>query len=97
MPPLQKRLYRCGEQIVLDLSKTDGQKIVKKHTTLLNSCIKNFLGLDKVKRYEIQQVVLVGGASRMPLFSKLVEKLTSIKPLIDTNPDEISYGAYKRM
>ena len=71
------------------LTRSGFERIVQKHTTRLNSCIKNFLKLDKVKRYEIQQVVLVGGASRMPVFSNNVQKLTSIKPLIDTNPDEI--------
>ena len=71
------------------LTKKNFEKIVKKETDLLNSCIKNFLELDKVKAHKIQQIVLVGGASRMPLFINLVEKITCLKPFIDTNPDEI--------
>ena len=71
------------------LTRKNFEKIVKKHTETLSKCIKNFLELDKVKSNKIQQIVLVGGASRMPLFINLIEKLTSIKPLIDTNPDEI--------
>ena len=71
------------------LTKKNFEKIVKKQTDLLNSCIKNFLELDKVKAHKIQQIVLVGGASRMPLFINLIEKITTLKPLIDTNPDEI--------
>ena len=71
------------------LTKNNFEKIVKKQTELLKSCIKDFLELDKVKLHNIEQIVLVGGASRMPLFINMVEKLTSLKPFIDTNPDEI--------
>ena len=71
------------------LTKKNFEKIVKKNTDILNSCIKNFLELEKVKLHKVEQIVLVGGASRMPLFSKLVEELTSLKPLVDINPDEI--------
>ncbi len=76
------------------LTKKEFERLTKKHTDLLESVIKNFLELEKVKPYNFNKVVLVGGASRMPLFHNLVKKLTKIEPQIDTNPDEvIAHGA----
>ena len=79
---------------VYNLTKSQFEKITKNHTDLLALVIKNFLELEKVKKYKFEKVVLVGGASRMPLFNNLVKDLTKIEPQIDTNPDEvISHGA----
>ena len=76
------------------LDKKSFERISKKHTDLIERVIKNFLALEKVKTQKFTKVVLVGGASRMPLFTKLIKKLTKIEPQIDTNPDEvISHGA----
>ena len=76
------------------LTRSIFEQITKNYTNLLESVIKNFLDLEKVKSQKIQKVVLVGGASRMPLFNTLIKNLTDIEPQIDTNPDEvISHGA----
>ena len=76
------------------LTKNNFEKINSKFTKLIESVISDFLKLEKVKKHNFEQVVLVGGASRMPLFLELVEKLTGIKPMIDTNPDEVvAHGA----
>ena len=76
------------------LTKKVFERLTKKHTDLLEKVIKSFLQLEKVKPYKFNKVVLVGGASRMPLFHNLVKNLTKIEPQIDTNPDEvIAHGA----
>lgn len=77
-----------------NLKRDDFEKITKEFTDKIKVVINDFLNLEKVKKNKIDKVVLVGGASRMPLFVNLIEKLTKIKPQVDINPDEvISHGA----
>ncbi len=63
----------------------------------IQGVIKSFLRLKEVKNESLDNVVLVGGSSRIPLFKDIVSKLTSkkiAKNLSSVNPDEIvSYGA----
>jgi molecular chaperone DnaK len=44
------------------------------------------LGLDKS---DINEVVLVGGSTRIPAIQNLVESLTNKKPNQSVNPDEV--------
>ena len=63
-------------------------------TKKIEGVLKKFLNLKKVANQKISKVVVVGGASRMPVYLELIEKLTGFKPQIDLNPDEIiSKGA----
>lgn len=63
----------------------------------MQGLIKSFLELKEVKNESLDNVVLVGGSSRIPLFKDMVSKLTSkkiAKNVSRVNPDEIvSYGA----
>lgn len=43
----------------------------------------------KIKKEEIQEVILVGGQTRMPLVQKKVEEFFGKKPNVSLNPDEV--------
>ncbi|MBI5508326.1 MAG: Hsp70 family protein, partial [Deltaproteobacteria bacterium] len=43
----------------------------------------------KLKTVEVDEVVLVGGATRMPMVQELVKKLTNKEPNRTVNPDEV--------
>ena len=76
------------------ITRKEFETSCKKINDQLASIINKFLDVDKVKKNKFTKVVLVGGASRMPVFTNLVKKLTKIKPQIDINPDEVvSHGA----
>lgn len=78
----------------LSISQKDFEELSKEITHKISHLISKFLAIDKVKKQIISKVVCVGGASRMPLFLKIIEDHTSLKPQIDINPDEvISHGA----
>ena len=64
---------------------------MRKESEKITNKIKNLIEafLEKVKKEEISNVVLVGGASRMTLFKDLVAKIIQIEPKIDINPDEV--------
>lgn len=43
----------------------------------------------KLKPQEIGQVILAGGATRMPIIQSAIEKIFNKKPLIDVDPDQV--------
>src|SRR5207248_8639421 len=50
---------------------------------------KNALADAKLDLSQIQEVVMVGGATRMPIIQQLVRKLTGKEPNQSVNPDEV--------
>ena len=69
------------------LKREKFEKESEKITNKIKNLIEAFL--EKVKKEEISNVVLVGGASRMTLFKELVAKIIQIEPKLDINPDEV--------
>merc|ERR1719150_2898737 len=56
--------------------------------------LKAVLQSAKMKISDIDEVVLVGGSTRIPKIRELVEKFFNKKPALDINPDEaVAYGA----
>lgn len=51
--------------------------------------IRRAMGDAKLTRYDIDEVILVGGATRMPMIVGLVERLFEKEPLARFNPDEV--------
>ncbi len=59
---------------------------------LINKCripVENAIQDARIDKAKIDEVVLVGGSSRIPAIKKLVEKLISKKPNQTVNPDEV--------
>ncbi len=81
-------------QYRFELTREYFNEITKSKNDEIESLLKQFLKEKKVKNKKISKVVAVGGASRMPFYLELLEKITGLKPQIDNNPDEIvSKGA----
>ena len=80
----------------LKITRAEFDKASKPLYLKIEDKIKNFLSLDKIKNRNIDNVVLVGGSSRIPKFKTIVEKLTKLKVSgnAEINPDEaVSVGA----
>ncbi len=59
---------------------------------LTDRCVqpfKNALADAKIDVSQIQEVVMVGGSTRMPVIQELVKKLTGKDPNLGVNPDEV--------
>lgn len=59
---------------------------------LLDRCVKPFESAIKdagLKLSDIDEVVLVGGSTRMPMVQQLIKKLTGKEPRKGVNPDEV--------
>ena len=59
---------------------------------LINRCripVEKALNDARLEKYDINEVVLVGGSTRIPAIQNLVESLTNKKPNQSVNPDEV--------
>ena len=72
-----------------EVTRTEFAEITYSLNSKIKSISKSFLNLDSIKNEKIDKVILVGGASRMPCFQELIKEITSLRPYIDLNPDEI--------
>jgi molecular chaperone DnaK len=59
-----------------------------------SALIRTLLRTAKVRKEEIDRVLMIGGSTRIPLVRDTVEELLGIKPDVSVNPDEaVSLGA----
>lgn len=72
-----------------ELTRTIFENLSKE---LINRCqipVEKALNDARLEKSEINEVVLVGGSTRIPAIQKLVESLTGKKPNQSVNPDEV--------
>ena len=75
----------------LDITLTRA-KFEELTSDLTDRCIqpfKNALADAKIDISQIDEVVMVGGSTRMPVIQELVRKLTGKEPNLSVNPDEV--------
>ena len=71
------------------LSRAKFESLTSDLMTRIKGPFEQALADAKVKPDDIQEVVLVGGSSRMPQVQELVKKLTGKEPNRSVNPDEV--------
>ena len=79
------------EQVI---SRSDFEALIEEHISktveLLNKAVMDA----DLTRSDLDGIILVGGSSRIPLVSQLIEEKLKIKPVLITLPDEaVSHGA----
>ena len=77
------------KHIQQDLTREKFESLCKK---LINRCripVEKALKDAKLEKSEIDEIVLVGGSTRIPAIQELVESLTGKKPNTSVNPDEV--------
>ncbi|MEG0457865.1 MAG: Hsp70 family protein, partial [Oscillospiraceae bacterium] len=92
---IKKKLSE-NENVILNLEnkeiKITKQEIENLIIPVINETIeicKKTLSDSKVKMNEIKEVILVGGATKMPLVHQKVAEFFNIQPKKDINPDEV--------
>lgn len=73
----------------MNLSRADFEKLVLELVEKTLKPCEAALKDAKVKKEDINEVILVGGMTRMPLVQKKVEEFFGKKPLQGVNPDEV--------
>lgn len=78
-----------GLNLDLNYPRTHFENIVRKLVDKTLDTVKQALRDADVKATEVQGVVMVGGATRMPIVREMVGELFGKEPLVDINPDEV--------
>lgn len=88
------RLVHNGQQLEVEVTRQDFEEASQELITRLRRPIERALMDARLEPSELAEVVLVGGASRMPLVRQTVARLFQRLPLRTINPDEtIARGA----
>jgi chaperone protein DnaK len=71
------------------LTRSNFEKLCSELISRCEIPVKNAIRDAKISKNKIDQVVLVGGSTRIPSIQKLVENITGKKPNQTVNPDEV--------
>lgn len=77
------------QHLLLSLSKTKLEDLVKPLVEKTLEPVKKALADSKLDKAQIQEIIMVGGMTRMPLVQKMVEDFFGKKPNLSVNPDEV--------
>jgi molecular chaperone DnaK len=77
------------KHLQMKVSRSKFQHLTSDLVNRLQGPFKQALSDANLRPNEINEVVLVGGSSRMPMVQELVRKLTSKEPHKGVNPDEV--------
>jgi len=83
------RVVLSGTELTLPLSREQFEALTRPLLDRTLSAVRKVLRDAKLSRDEVQGVVLVGGATRMPAVREAVGAHFGRPPLIDLNPDEV--------
>ena len=76
------------------ITRTEFEKLVRPILEKLKSPVKQAMKDAKITEKEIDEVILVGGSTRIPSVQKLVKELTNKEPNKSVHPDEaVALGA----
>lgn len=73
----------------MTLTRAKFEELTKDLVERLRKPFESALKEAKLKANEVDEVVLVGGSTRMPMVQELVKKLTNKEPHRGVNPDEV--------
>ncbi len=73
----------------IKLTRAKFEDLVHESVERLRGPIKAALSDAKLTAQDIDEVILVGGSTRVPIVQKVVEELTGKKPNMSVNPDEV--------
>jgi molecular chaperone HscA len=88
-PSAELRCRIGGHEIVVPVTREQFDAQTKHLVERTLQSVRRVLRDAKVRRDEVQGVVMVGGATRMPAIQAAVGEFFERKPLTDLNPDEV--------
>jgi molecular chaperone HscA len=83
------RVELGGKSLELEVLRSDFESVSAALTSRTLTAVRKALRDAKLDKSEVQGVVLVGGATRMPQIRDAVQTLFGREPLTNLNPDEV--------
>ena len=82
------------KHLMLKLTRAQLESLVEEYIERSIEILRKIIAEAKLKISDIDEVVLVGGQTKMPAIQKRVEEVLGRKPYKDINPDEVvAFGA----
>ncbi len=88
-PAVQLQCHLSGGAIAVEVTRERFDQLTRSLVDRTMQAVRRVLRDGKVGRDEVQGVVLVGGATRMPAVRAAVAQAFGREPLTDLNPDEV--------
>ncbi|HEX7245795.1 MAG TPA: Hsp70 family protein [Solirubrobacterales bacterium] len=83
-----------GKPVMFTLSRGEFEGLIEERIELVEDAILNALDRAEMKGSDVDDVLMVGGSSRIPVFQEMVERITGSKPTLTKNLDEdVARGA----
>lgn len=77
------------QHLLLNITRTKFEELVKGLVERSMEPVKKALSDSKLDKAQIQEIIMVGGMTRMPMVQKAVEDYFGKKPNLSVNPDEV--------
>ena len=77
------------QHLLLSITRTKFEELVKGLVERSMEPVKKALADSKLDKNQIQEIIMVGGMTRMPMVQKAVEDYFGKKPNLSVNPDEV--------
>jgi molecular chaperone DnaK len=81
--------FSQGKDVMLTISRAKFEQIAAKLTNRCRFPVENALRDAKLDSNKINEVILVGGSTRIPAVQSLVKEITNKEPNLSVNPDEV--------
>ncbi|MBD8070712.1 Hsp70 family protein [Bacillus sp. PS06] len=78
-----------GKTVKVDITKDDFDAMLSPLLNRTTLIMKNVLMDAEMNWSDIDKILLVGGSTRVPAVSEVIEKMSGIQPSKDVNPDEV--------
>ncbi|WP_382359206.1 Hsp70 family protein [Lentibacillus kimchii] len=78
-----------GQTIRKEITKTLFNDLIESYLARTSQIMEETIGESNLTWNDITKVLLVGGSTRTPAISDMIERLTGIEPSKDLNPDEV--------
>lgn len=83
-----------GHSFTTEITREQFEEMVEDLMARTEMLIESVLGASKVSYQDIDEILLVGGSTRMPMVTSLIEKISGKTPVQKINPDEaVALGA----
>lgn len=83
-----------GKPVMFELSRKEFEALIEEQIELVNDAVLNALDKAEIEGSEVEDTLMVGGSSRIPVFQKMIERITGSKPKLTKNLDEdVARGA----
>jgi molecular chaperone DnaK len=83
-----------GKPVMFTLSRKEFEGLIEEQIELVDDAVMNALDRAGIEGAEVEDVLMVGGSSRIPVFQEMVARITGSKPKLTKNLDEdVARGA----